>query len=223
MKTKSRRKAETAILAYGVVVVSLIFFILPMAWITYTSFRTQPGIFTGKIFSPAKDYTLQNFRTILSVTDFPRYFLNSVEIGSIVTLFSLFCSIVGAYGLSRFDIKGKNALIAGIFSTQMFPQVLLIIPMYLVIFSLSLLDKIVGVVLGQMILVLPFQVWMLKGYFDNIPVDLDEAARIDGANIAQRLLRIVLPVAAPGIAVAAFYSFVVSWGDYLIVSIISQS
>jgi ABC-type glycerol-3-phosphate transport system permease component len=157
------------------------------------------------------------------VTDFPQYLWNSIEIGAIVTLVSLFASITGAYGLSRFDIRGKNALIIGIFSTQMFPQVLLIIPMYLVIFDLGLLDKVIGVVLGQMILVLPFQVWMLKGYFDNLPLDLDDAAKIDGCNIPQRLLYVILPVSAPGIAVAAFYSFVVSWGDYLIVSIISQS
>jgi ABC-type glycerol-3-phosphate transport system permease component len=111
----------------------------------------------------------------------------------------------------------------GVFSTQMFPQVLLIIPMYLIVFNLSLLDTVIGVVLGQLILVLPFQVWMLKGYFDNIPMDLDEAARIDGCNIAQRLIFVVLPVAAPGIVVAAFFSFVVSWGDFLIVSVINQS
>jgi ABC-type glycerol-3-phosphate transport system permease component len=111
----------------------------------------------------------------------------------------------------------------GIFSTQMFPQVLLIIPMYLIVFSLQMLDKVIGVVLGQLILVLPFSIWMLKGYFDNIPVDIDDSARIDGCNIFQRLFYIMLPLGAPGIMVAGFFSFVVSWGDYLIVSIISQS
>jgi ABC-type glycerol-3-phosphate transport system permease component len=221
--TRSRSRTQTAILAYLVVIVSLTFFVLPMLWIGYTSFRTQPSIFSGKVVSPLTEYTLQNYRTILSVTDFPQYLWNSIVIGAIVTLVSLFASITGAYGPSRFDIRGKNALIVGIFSTQMFPQVLLIIPMYLVIFDLGLLDKVIGVVLGQMILVLPFQVWMLKGYFDNLPLDLDDAARIDGCNIPQRLLYVILPVSAPGIAVAAFYSFVVSWGDYLIVSIISQS
>jgi len=140
-----------------------------------------------------------------------------------VTGLSLLCSITGAYALSRFDFKGKNALIIGIFSTQMFPQVLLIIPMYLIIFNLLLLDKTIGVVLGQMVLVLPFQIWMLTGYFDNIPADIDESARIDGCGIFQRLIWVILPIAAPGIMVAAFFSFVVSWGDYLIVSIINQS
>jgi ABC-type glycerol-3-phosphate transport system permease component len=223
MKSKSRRKTITAVLAYAVVIISLLFFILPMLWIIYTSFRTQASIFTGQVVSPLQDYTMENYATILSVTDFPTYFLNSFKIASIVTLLSLLCSIVGAYGLSRFNIRGKNALIIGIFSTQMFPQVLLIIPMYLIIFSLSLLDKVIGVVLGHLILVLPFQIWMLKGYFDNLPAEVDDAARIDGCGIFQRLLYIVLPMAAPGIMVAAFFSFVVSWGDYLIVSIISQS
>ena len=223
MGSKTRNRIVSAILAYVVIFVSLIFFILPMLWIIYTSFRTQASIFTGDVISPLSEYTLENYQTILSVTDFITFFLNSFEIASVVTLLSLFCSVIAAYALSRFDFKGKNTLIMGVFSTQMFPQVLLIIPMYLVIFTLFLLDTVIGVVLGQLILVLPFQVWMLKGYFDNIPMDLDEAARIDGCNIAQRLLYVVLPVAAPGIMVAAFFSFVVSWGDFLIVSIINQS
>lgn len=223
MRGKSANRAITAILSYLVVIVSLIFFILPMLWIIYVSFRTQSSIFTGKVIPPLDEFTLENYATILSVTDYPQYFVNSFRIAASVTLLSLLCSITGAYALSRFDIRGKNALIIGIFSTQMFPQVLLIIPMYLIIFSLSLLDKTIGVVLGQMVLVLPFQVWMLAGYFDNIPADIDESARIDGCNIFQRLVYIILPIAAPGIMVAAFFSFVVSWGDYLIVSIISQS
>lgn len=220
---KSRRRFGTAVLAYTVVGVSLLFFIMPLVWITYCSFRTQASIFSGNIIAPLKDYTLENYRTILSVTDFPTYFFNSFKIALTVSLLSLACSIVGAYGLSRFKIKGKNAIIMGIFSTQMFPQVLLIIPIYLIIFYVGMLDTVTGVVMGQLILVLPFSIWMLKGYFDNIPVDIDDSARIDGCTILQRLVHIILPLGAPGIMVAGFYSFVVSWGDYLIVSIISQS
>ncbi len=223
MRTKTAERLRSAILAYLVIAVSLCFFIMPMLWIIYTSFRTQASIFTGEIVSALKEYTLENYATVLMVTDFPAYFLNSIQIALSVTALSLVCAILGAYGLSRFRIKGKNLMIIGIFSTQMFPQVMLIIPIYLIIFSLYLLDKVPGVVLAQMILVLPFQVWMLKGYFDNIPMDLDEAATIDGCSILQRLVYVILPVAAPGIMVAAFYSFVVSWGDYLIVSIVSQS
>ena len=223
MGSKVKNRIVSASLAYLVMIVSIIFFLLPMFWIIYTSFRTQASIFTGNVFSPLNEYTLENYTTILSVTDFFTFFLNSFKIAFAVTLVSLFASVIAAYALSRFEIKGKNTLIMGVFSTQMFPQVLLIIPMYLIVFTFFLLDTVTGVVLGQLILVLPFQVWMLKGYFDNIPADLDEAARIDGCNIFQRLVYVVLPVAIPGIVVAAFFSFVVSWGDFLIVSIISQS
>ena len=221
MKTRSRTR--NAILAYLIVIVSLIFFVSPMLWIGYTSFRTEDSIFSGQVFSPLNQYTLANYHTILTVTDFPLYFWNSLQIGALVMLVSLFISIIGAYALSRFDVKWKNAVIMGIFSTQMFPQVLLIIPMFLVIVNLSLLDQVIGVVLAQLILVLPFQIWMLKGYFDNLPLDLDEAARIDGCGILRRLLYVILPVAVPGISVAAFFSFVVSWGDYLMVSVINQT
>lgn len=221
--SKVRRKLGVAISAYTVVIISMIFFILPMVWIIYCSFRTQASIFTGKVISPLNEFTLENYETILSVTDYPTYFFNSFKIAISVSLLSLICSIVGAYGLSRFRIKGKNAIIMGIFSTQMFPQVLLIIPMYLIVFSLQMLDSVIGVVLGQLILVLPFSIWMLKGYFDNIPIAIDDSARIDGCNVLQRLYYVILPLGAPGIMVAGFFSFVVSWGDYLIVSIISQS
>jgi ABC-type glycerol-3-phosphate transport system permease component len=220
---KSTRGIIIAVLSYTVILISLFFFILPMVWIIYCSFRTQPSIFSGVMFAPLKDFTFENYQTILSVTDFPQYFYNSFRIALSVTALSLLCSILGGYGLSRFRIRAKNAIIMGIFSTQMFPQVLLIIPIYLIIFHLMLLDSTIGVVLGQAVLVLPFSIWMLKGYFDSIPIDIENSAMIDGCNLFQRLVYVVLPVAAPGIMVAAFFSFVVSWGDYLIVSIISQS
>ena len=216
-------RIRNMIVAYIVVFISLCFFILPMIWIFYCSFRTQESIFTGKIISTLEGFTLKNYKTIFSVTDFPRYFVNSIKISSLVTVISLIISIFGAYGLSRYHIKGKKIIILGIFSTQMFPQVLMLIPLFLVIFSLNLMDSVLGIVLTQLILVLPFSMWMLKGYFDTIPIDLDNAAEIDGSNLIQRLIYVILPVAEPGVMVVAFYSFVVSWSDYLIVSVISQS
>ena len=116
-----------------------------------------------------------------------------------VSLLSLVFSVLGAYGLSRFNIRGKNTIILGIFSTQMFPQVLLIIPMYLIVFSMRMLDTVLGVVVGQLILVLPFSIWMLKGYFDGIPVNIDDAARIDvsgAGTLLARRVRVPPPPAA---------------------------
>ena len=106
--TTSQRKIGVAIAAYGVVLISLIFFILPMLWIIYCSFRTQPSIFSGVILAPLKEFTLENYKTILSVTDYPIYFLNSFKIAFLVALLTLVCSITGAYGLSRYKIRWEN-------------------------------------------------------------------------------------------------------------------
>ena len=221
--TKRQRKIVRVILTYLICLLAFLFFILPMLWITYSSFRTPNAIVSGTIVSPAKDYTIDNYRVVLATTDFPVYFWNSLRIGIMVTLFAMVLSILGAYGLSRYPLRGKNAYIMGIFSTQMFPIVLLLIPIYNVILAIGLFNTAVGIVFGQLMLCLPFAVWMLKGYFDNLPRDIEDSARIDGCNLFQTLWRIVLPISAPGIMVAAFYSFVVSWGDYLVVSVISQS
>jgi len=223
MLTKKTRNIIRISSTYLIVVIAFIFFISPMLWIIYSSVRGTEAIFSGKLTTPLKNFTLESYKTILMVTDFPQYFVNSFRIALLVTILTLFFSIFGAYGLSRFRVRGKNVYIMGIFSTQMFPVILIVIPIYNIIFGLGLLDKTVGVVLGQIILALPFSLWMLKGYFDNLPVDIEDSARIDGCNLFQTIYKILLPISAPGILVVAFFSFVVSWGDYLIVSIIAQS
>jgi ABC-type glycerol-3-phosphate transport system permease component len=223
MLRKSQRRTIRIVLTYLICVLAVFFFISPILWMTYTSFRSTDAIFSGKIATPARQFTLQNYAIVLSVTDFPVYFWNSIRIGAVVTLLAMVISVVGAYGLSRYPLRGRNAYILGIFSVQMFPVVLLLIPIYQIIFAVGMFNTILGVVMGQLMLVLPFAVWMLKGYFDNLPKDVEDSARIDGCSLWQILMRIVLPISAPGIAVAAFYSFVVSWGDYLVVSVISQS
>ena len=223
MLSKRQRKTTRVTLTYIILVAAFLFFILPILWITYSSFRTQGAIVSGNVFTSLKEFTLSNYKTILSVTDFPAYFWNSLRIGLMVTGLAIVLSILGAYGLSRRPLRGKDAYIMGVFSTQMFPIVLLLIPIYNVIFALGLFNTVMGIVLAQLILVLPFAVWMLKGYFDNLPRAIEDSARIDGCNLFQTLVRVVLPISAPGIMVAAFYSFVVSWGDYLVVSVISQS
>jgi len=223
MLTRMQRGAVRITLTYLICILALVFFISPMLWITYSSFRATDALFSGKVTTPLKQFTVANYKTILSVTDFPIYFWNSIRIGFIVTLFAMIISIVGAYGLARYPLRGRNVYIMGVFSTQMFPIVLLLIPIYQTVFAFGLFNTVLGVVLAQLMLILPFAVWMLKGYFDNLPRELEDSARIDGCNLWQTLWRIVLPISAPGVSVAAFYSFVVSWGDYLVVSVISQS
>jgi ABC-type glycerol-3-phosphate transport system permease component len=199
------------------------FLIVPMLWIIYSSFRTPDAIFSGRILSSFQEFTLDNYRKILAVNDFTRTILNSFKIAFGVTFITMILATMGGYGLSRYKVKGRDFFILGIFSSQMFPPVLILLPLYSWFLHLRFIDKTLGIVLAQTMLSLPFTVWMLKGYFDNTPKDLDESARIDGCGTFGILIRIIFPIAAPGILVAAFFAFMVSWGDYLIVSVLAQS
>ncbi len=211
------------IVTYAVLLAYFSFLLLPMVWIIYSSFRTPDAIFSGQILSSLQDLTLDNYRKILAVNDFTRTMINSFKIAIGVTLLTMLLSTLGGYGLSRYKVWGRDFFILGIFSSQMFPPVLIMMPLYGWFVSLKLMNTSLGIVLAQTMLSLPFTVWMLKGYFDNTPKDLDESARIDGCSTLGILFRIIFPVAAPGILVAAFFAFMVSWGDYLIVSVLAQS
>jgi ABC-type glycerol-3-phosphate transport system permease component len=130
---------------------------------------------------------------------------------------------LSAYALSRFALRGKNLLMMSTLLPQFFPYVLILIPFYVLMSNLGLVDTHIGLILTHTSITLPFAIWMLTGYFNAIPKELDQAALIDGCSRLGVLFRIIYPTALPGLVVAGFFAFVVSWGDYLFVSILSQS
>lgn len=222
MHTKSPKLRTTAV-TYAVLIVYFAFLLLPMFWIGITSLKRPEIICSDRLLFGLRDFTLENYKRILSVTTFPTYFMNSARTAGGVTAITVLLGIMGAYGLSRFRIKYKNGWILAIFSAQMFPPVLILIPLYRLMFTYRLVDTPVGVIIGQLILAIPFTLWMLKGYFDGVPTELDEAARIDGCGTMGIMVWIIVPTCLPGILVAAFFAFMVSWGDFLIVSLLAQS
>jgi len=135
----------------------------------------------------------------------------------------VFFGSLGAYGLSRFPLKGKQVLMLAALLPQFFPYVLVLVPFYVLMSNLGLVDTHFGLILTHTSITLPFALWMLTGYFNAIPRELDQAAAIDGCSKLAILFRILYPIALPGLVVAGFFAFVVSWGDYLFVSILSQS
>lgn len=217
------KKSQHYFITYFVLLLYFSFLLLPMIWIIYSSFRTPDAIFSGRIISALNEFTLENYRKILAVSAFSKTIMNSFKIATGVTLITMLLATMGGYGLSRYQVRGRDFFILGIFSSQMFPPVLILLPLYTWLLSIGFVDTYPGIVLAQTMLSLPFTVWMLKGYFDNTPRELDEAARIDGCSTFGILFRIIFPIAAPGILVAAFFAFMVSWGDYLIVSVLAQS
>jgi ABC-type glycerol-3-phosphate transport system permease component len=147
--------------------------------------------------------------------NFLNWFVNSTIVSVLTTLFSITISALGGYAMSRFKFRGRMAVGYVILITQMLPGSLLIIPLYIIMKDLQLLDTHLALVLAYTTFAVPFCTWMLKGYFDTISTTIDEAAMVDGANRFTTFVRILLPLTLPGLVVTAIFSFITSWNEFL--------
>jgi len=149
---------------------------------------------------------------------FLRHALNSIIVALATTVVGVIISCTAAYALSRFKFPGRKTGLTMFLVVQMFPATLLLLPLYVILNKLGLLNSIVGLVLVYSTTAIPFCVWTLKGYFDSLPRELEEAARIDGASTWMIFRRIMLPLARPGIAVTALFSFMTAWNEFIMAS-----
>jgi arabinogalactan oligomer/maltooligosaccharide transport system permease protein len=175
----------------------------------------QPGNFHNLGFA--------NYHEVLGSTSFVTWFGNSLIIAAGTTVVGVFISASAGFAVSRMNFPGKKSLMWIFLLVQMFPVAVLIVPLYAIMSKLHLLNSYGGLVLVYCTVSVPFCAWMLKGYFDSIPVDIDEAGRIDGLSPFGIFWRLVLPLARPGIAVTAFYSFLTAWGEVAYSRIFMQS
>ncbi|MBW2731037.1 MAG: sugar ABC transporter permease [Deltaproteobacteria bacterium] len=166
--------------------------------------------------------TSEHFREVIGKTSsdgkwlFGRQLLNSTLIALGTTLLGVFLAATAAYAFSRFRFPGRNGGMMAFLVVQMFPATLLMIPMYVILSKLGLLNSILGLIFVYSTTAIPFCVWMLKGYFDTIPKELEEAALIDGASRIRIFYTIVLPLARPALAVTALFSFMTAWNEYIL-------
>lgn len=147
---------------------------------------------------------------------FGHQLLNSVAVSAITTLFGIALACSAAYAFARFEFPGRRAGLLAFLATQMFPGILTLIPLYVLIQTLGLLDSLWGLVLVYSTTTIPFCTWTLKGYFDTLPKEIEESAIIDGATRLQIFLRIILPLSAPAIAVTALFSFMSAWNEFVL-------
>lgn len=171
--------------------------------------------------------TLRPFIDMWSTVPLERYFVNSVIVSLAAMAFSVVVAIFSAYAVSRYRFRGKHAFSLTVLSTQMFPGILFLLPLFLIYVNLSNLTGInlygsrLGLVITYLTFSLPFSIWMLTGYFDSIPRELDESAAVDGAGALRTLIQVILPTAMPGILAVAVYSFMTAWGEVLFASVMT--
>ncbi len=211
-----RRTAGTVV-THLVLLIALMFTLFPFAWMISSSFKPQTELFAETPRLIPQTPTLVNFENVWQHTNFPRFFGNSFKIATTVSLLSIAVSVYAAYAMSRFIFRGKNAFGLLLLATQMFPGVLLVLPLFLIFKGLHY-----AVILAYLTFSLPFCIWTLRGFFDAIPKELEEAALIDGASRITALHLIILPVSGPGIAAVGMYAFIRSWNELLFALVLLQ-
>ncbi len=190
-----------------------LFAIAPLVWAVSLAFKPDSEIMTGISLIPRRP-TLENFSFVLGKTDFPRWLLNSLLISVATTLLALVVGSLAGYAMSRWRFRGRALYGNTLLIVQMFPGVMLGIPLFLLLTDYHLIDTLWALLVAYLTFALAFSVWMLKGYFDGIPREIEEAALIDGANRMQVLWQIVLRLAAPGIVTVAVFTFLLAWNEF---------
>ncbi|GAA1280537.1 MULTISPECIES: carbohydrate ABC transporter permease [Planotetraspora] len=172
--------------------------------------------------------TFSAFHDMWSTVPLAHYFVNSLIVSTIASVVSVVVAIFAAYAVSRFRFAGRRAFSITVLSTQMFPGILFLLPLFLIYVNLGsaigvdLYASRTGLIITYLTFSLPFSIWMLVGYFDSIPVALDEAAKVDGSGPIGALIRVVIPAATPGIIAVLIYAFMSAWGEVLFASVMTD-
>ncbi|MET4780961.1 multiple sugar transport system permease protein [Glaciihabitans sp. UYNi722] len=208
------------------IVILALFVVVPLYIMITTSVKPLGDVQGAFSWLPTH-FTLQPFIDIWRTVPLGSYFINSIIVSLSASVLSVVVAIFASYAVSRWRFRGRTVFTTTVLSTQMFPGVLFLLPLYLIFininqtFGVQLVGTRPGLIITYLTFTLPFSIWMLSGYFDNIPRELDEAAKVDGASALVTLFRVVLPVARPGVIAVLVYSFMTAWGEVLFASVLT--
>lgn len=204
-----------ALRVYSAVLLLLIFVGFPLYWMAVTSFKPQTEVFRTPPTLLPETWTLRHYAELFWLTDFGLLFLNSLKVCLLSTGLSLIVGSLGAYALARFRVPGKESYGRLVLIAYMFPGALLIIPLMLLFRKLGLTNSHLGLSLAYLTFSVPFVMWVMRDFFASVPVDLEEAALIDGATRLGALWDVVLPQAVPGLIATGIFAFLFAWNEYL--------
>ncbi len=206
-------------LSLSLLLIILIFF-FPFFWIITSSFKSPEEIIATSTTIIPKSFTLEHYNKILFNSDFFIYLKNSLVVSFSSMIISIILSVSAAYGLHKLKFYGNKFVEYSLLVTYAFPGVILLVPIYLLFAKVNLLNSYFALIVVNVLFATPFAVWMLKAFFKLIPNEIEEAAYIDGASRYVVISRIIVPLAAPGIASVAIFCFIISWTEYLFASIL---
>jgi len=198
---------------YITALVIAVYSAFPIYWMVVSSLREPTELLTNVSLIP-NVLSLESYRNLLELTDYPRHFLNSVIVAVVAVLVTMVFSVMIAYAVTRQRIRGKKVIVGAMLYAYMFPPLLIAIPIFTIFARLGLGDTLTGLIASHLTLTLPLGVWFLWGFFKSMPFELEEAAMVDGCTRLGAFLRVVLPLALPGLITVAIFSFLLSWTDY---------
>ena len=204
-----------------VILLTAVFILVPIYWIVSGAFKQQVDIFQLKLlFTP----TLENFEIIFrSPYNLFDKLVNSTQVALSTILIAIPIATMAAYSFSRFRMKGERLMFVTILATQFVPAVVIVLPFFILFRDLGILDTRLALVLVNLSLVMPFAIWMIKGFIDSIPLDSEEAALVDGSSRFQVILNVTLPMALPGVITAGIFCFILAWNEFLFALIITTN
>jgi len=210
-------------LLYFTVVITMLFVTFPFIWMVLTSIKPVETIFDMPPEIFPRHPTLAHYQRLFQVTRFFTYFKNSLIVTLSVVAVTILMSTLGAYSVTRFRYRGRRAIAYSSLFTYMFPPILLAIPLFVIMSRLRLSNTYYGLTIALLTRTLPFCLWLLWGFFKSIPLELEEAAMIDGASRLRAFWNVVLPLALPGISAAATFAFIIAWNNYTYAFILMPS
>src|SRR5256712_7351210 len=202
-------------LGNGILGLMLLWTAIPFFWIVATSLKHDKEIYGYDATLIPQRPTVENYDTVFRTTPYLLYLRNSMAVAVGSTILSMVIAVLGAYAIARLNFPGRALLARSLVFTYLVPTSLLFIPMFAMMSVLRLTDSLHGLIIAYLGFDVPFCTWLLMGYFKSVPVDLEEAARVDGCNRVGALLRIVLPMSLPALVVVTFFSFTHAWNEFL--------
>jgi multiple sugar transport system permease protein len=197
------------------VIFILLFALVPWGWMVLSSFRPEADLTRSPLHLLPDTLTLANHIELLARTSFAANLRDSVIVAAGAVTLGLLLSLPAAYAFSRFRFRGRNTLMVQFLAINMFPVVMLILPLFVLFRQFGLLDTYLALIAGHATFTLPFAIWLMTSYVDGIPADLDQAAEIDGATRWQVMRLVILPLTLPGLVAVGIYLFIASWNEYL--------
>ncbi len=214
-KTRIARRRLGDFLAYAVLFLLTIFCLGPIVWMFLTSLKDEADIVTSKMQYIPRAVTFHNYAAIWSQSNFPTLIKNSLIVTAITVMISILAGTPAAYAFSRLSFKGREKLMLSYLLVRMFPAVMVIIPLFVMMRTVGLIDTRFGLALAYTSFLLPLYVWMLKGFFDAAPKELESAARIDGSTRLGAMLWVVLPLARNGLVASSVFIAIAAWNEFI--------